>query len=122
MIGYITIGTNDLARASAFYDAIFSDMGATRVFQTERHSAWGFGEGKPLFTVTTPFDGNEATVGNGVMIALNVERPEVIDKLHAKALSLGATGEGGPYLKGDKFYVAYFRDLDGNKLNFFSYV
>ncbi len=122
MIGYITIGTNDLERATAFYDSIFTDMGGSKAFDTDRLTAWGFGEGKPLFSVTEPFDEKEATVGNGVMIALSAESKEAVDKLHAKALKLGATSEGGPYLKGRNFYVAYFRDPDGNKLNFFCYV
>ncbi|WP_432471021.1 VOC family protein [Amphritea sp. HPY] len=122
MIGYITIGTNDLERATSFYDVIFNEMGAAKAFDTDRLSAWSFGEGKPLFTVTKPFDESEATVGNGGMVALTTSSQESVDKLHTKALELGATSEGGPYLKGKNFYVGYFRDLDGNKLNFHCYI
>ncbi|WOH36402.1 VOC family protein [Thalassotalea fonticola] len=122
MIGYITIGTNDLVRAASFYDIIFKEMGASKAFDAERLTAWSFGEGKPLFTVTKPFDESNATVGNGVMVALSASSKEAVDKLHAKALELGATTEGGPYLKGSNFYVGYFRDLDGNKLNFHCYI
>lgn len=121
MIGYLTIGTNNLERATAFYDVLLNDMGAARAFQTDELTAWGFGKGSTLFTVTKPFDKNEATVGNGVMIALSAEDPEAIDILHAKALELGATNEGDPGPRGKNFYAAYFRDLDGNKLNFFCY-
>lgn len=121
MIGYLTIGTNNLERATAFYDGLLSGIGAARAFQTDELTAWGFGEGGTLFTVTKPFDKNEATVGNGVMVALSAENPEAVDMLHAKALELGATNEGDPGPRGKSFYAAYFRDLDGNKLNFFCY-
>ena len=121
MIGYLTIGTNDLERATAFYDGLLSGIGATRAYKTDELAAWGFGEGSTLFTVTKPYDKNEATVGNGVMVALSVESPETIDILHAKALELGATNEGDPGPRGKSFYGGYFRDLDGNKLNFFCY-
>ncbi|WP_211824071.1 VOC family protein [Kistimonas asteriae] len=100
MIGYITIGTNDLERASSFCDIIFNEMGAARAFDADRLSAWSFGGGKPLFTVTKPFDESEATVGNGVMVALAASSQEDVDKLHAKALALGGTSEGGPYPAG----------------------
>lgn len=122
MIGYITIGTNDLERAIAFYDELLSGIGAAKAFQTGDLTAWRFGEGGTLFTVNKPFDKNMATVGNGVMVALSAESPEAIDKLHAKALELGASNEGDPGPRGKSFYAAYFRDLDGNKLNFFCYI
>jgi predicted lactoylglutathione lyase len=76
----------------------------------------------PALSVTTPFDGNAATVGNGVMVALVVDSHEKVDALHAKALELGGADEGAPGPRGDGFYAAYFRDLDGNKLNAFCMV
>ncbi|MEJ2416338.1 MAG: VOC family protein [Exilibacterium sp.] len=121
MIGYLTIGTNNLETAIAFYDSLLGAMGASKAFQTENLAAWGFGEGSTLLMVTKPFDGNSATVGNGVMVALSVASPEAVDTLHAKALELGAANEGDPGFRGKGFYGAYFRDIDGNKLNFFCY-
>ncbi len=121
MIGYLTIGTNDLERATVFYENLLGAMGANKAFQTDSLAAWGFGDGATLLTVTKPFDGCVATVGNGVMVALSVENPETVDKLHEKALELGASSEGEPGFRGKGFYGAYFRDLDGNKLNFFCY-
>lgn len=121
MIGYLTIGTNDLERATKFYESLLDGMGAKKTFQTDSLSAWSFGEGTTLLTITKPFDGNSASVGNGVMVALSAESPESVDKLHARALELGATNEGEPGFRGKGFYGAYFRDLDGNKLNFFCY-
>ena len=119
MIGYTTLGTNDMARAAAFYDALFGEMGATRLMDMDRVIGWGVSMDKPMLAIIKPYDGNAATVGNGVMVALVVQEPAQVDKLHAKALQLGATDEGAPGARGPGFYGGYFRDLDGNKLNFF---
>lgn len=121
MIGYITVGTNDIDKASAFYDALFAEMGAKRTMDFDVFKVWSTGSGAG-FSVTLPFNQEPATVGNGVMIALSAENPAMVDKLHAKALALGATDEGAPGPRGDGgFYAGYFRDLDGNKINFFHY-
>jgi predicted lactoylglutathione lyase len=120
MIGYVTLGTNDLERAVAFYDALLALVGAGRFMETEQFVAWAVAPDKPAISVTKPYDGNPATVGNGVMIALAVTSPEQVQALHAKALELGGADEGAPGPRGDSgFYAGYFRDLDGNKLNAF---
>ena len=119
MIGYVTLGTDDVARAAKFYDSLLKETGAIRVYESENFVAWGVGEAAPMFSVTRPFDGNPATVGNGVMIALKAENTEEVDTLHAKALALGGADEGAPGMRPGGYYCAYFRDLDGNKLNFF---
>lgn len=119
MIGYVTVGSNDLKKAVAFYDALFADMGAGRFMDEETFVAWAVAPGQPAFSVSAPFDGNAATVGNGNMTALVVDATEKVDALYARAMSLGATDEGQPGWRMDGFYAAYFRDLDGNKLNFF---
>ena len=116
MIGYTCVGTNDLARATAFYDALFAIVGAKHFFETDRGSGWGTAPGKPLFCVMRPFDGRPATVGNGDMVALVAKDTDQVAALHARALALGGTDEGAPGLRGHDFYGAYFRDLDGNKL------
>jgi len=119
MIGYVTLGTNDLARAASFYDQLFAAMGGKRVWETERGLGWGASLQAPSLGVMKPFDGRPATVGNGTMVALAVASREEVDRLHALALGLGATDEGKPGERFAGFYAAYFRDLDGNKLNFF---
>lgn len=119
MIGYTTIGTNDLQRAAAFYDALFAELGAKRGMEMETFIAWGTAPDGPMFAVTKPFDGNAATVGNGVMIALAATSKEQVDQVHKKALALGAKDEGAPGERMPGFYAGYFRDLDGNKLNAF---
>jgi predicted lactoylglutathione lyase len=120
MIGYVTLGTNDLERAAVFYDELLTVIGADRFMEEETFIAWAVAPGAPALSVTKPYDGNTATVGNGVMVALAVETTDHVDVLHAKALELGGTDEGAPGPRGDSgFYAAYFRDLDGNKLNVF---
>jgi len=119
MIGYITLGTRDLQKAVAFYDKLFECLGAGRFMQNDRFVAWAVAPDKPAFSVCLPFDGKEATVGNGTMIALAVDSQDKVDALYAKALQLGGADEGPPGPRMDGFYAAYFRDLDGNKLNVF---
>ena len=120
MIGYVTLGTNDLPRAVRFYDSLLKEIGASRFMETDTFIAWAVAPDKPALSVTKPFDGNAATVGNGVMVALAVKNREKVDAIYKKALELGGTDEGAPGPRGDSgFYAAYFRDLDGNKLNVF---
>lgn len=119
MIGYVTLGTNDLPRACAFYDALLGELGATRIMEGDRFVAWGTDMQSPSLGVITPFDRQEACRGNGTMVALVVRKPEQVDALYRKALELGGTDEGAPGERFKGFYAAYFRDLDGNKLNFF---
>jgi predicted lactoylglutathione lyase len=120
MIGYVTLGTNDLARATRFYDALFSVIGAGRLMESDRFVAWGVAQDKPSLGACKPWDQKPATVGNGVMVALVVDSNAKVDAMYAKALSLGAADEGAPGPRGlPGFYAAYFRDLDGNKLNCF---
>lgn len=119
MIGYATLGTNDIDRAAAFYDALFGAMGAKRMMETDRAIGWGVGFDRPVLAVIKPYDGEPATVGNGVMVALPTPNRAEVDRLHAKALELGAADEGAPGERGPRFYGGYFRDPDGNKLVFF---
>jgi catechol 2,3-dioxygenase-like lactoylglutathione lyase family enzyme len=119
MIGYVTLGTNDLPRAAAFYDSLLAEIGAKRLWDLGRGIAWGVARDKPSLAIMKPYDGKAATVGNGVMVALAVESREQVDRVHKKALDLGGKDEGPAGPRGDGFYAGYFRDLDGNKLNVF---
>jgi len=117
MIGYITLGTNDIDKAAAFYDALFDVVGEKRIWDSERFIGWGNPD-KPaaMFSVIKPHDGQPATVGNGTMVALRAKNKEQVDALYHKALELGGTDEGAPGFRMEPFYGAYFRDLDGNKI------
>jgi catechol 2,3-dioxygenase-like lactoylglutathione lyase family enzyme len=124
LIGYTTVGTNDLQRAMSFYDALFGSVGVGRLLEIPGLAAWGLDWNKPIFGVAVPFDGRPATVGNGSMIALGQRTRDKVRILHAKMLDLGGADEGAPGMRGQDgsqaFYAAYARDLDGNKLCFYS--
>jgi catechol 2,3-dioxygenase-like lactoylglutathione lyase family enzyme len=120
MIGYVTLGTNDMARAAKFYDELLGVLGAKRFMEADTFIAWAVTPEQPSLGVIKPYDGQPATVGNGVMVALAVDSNAMVDTLHRKALELGGRDEGAPGPRGEGgFYAAYFRDLDGHKLNCF---
>ena len=121
MIGYVTLGTDDLDRSRAFYDALFAEIGASRLMEMESgFTLYGIDWGKPAIAVTPPHDGKTATAGNGNMIAIPMASRAQVDEFHAKGLELGGSDEGAPGLRGPEgdraFYGAYLRDPEGNKL------
>ncbi len=119
MIGYVTLGTNDLERAAVFYDAIAKELGTGRMMEWPGAIAWGTPGGGAGIGLTKPFNGEAASVGNGVMVALEAKDKDQVHRLHEIALANGGTCDGPPGPRGDGFYAAYFRDPDGNKLNAF---
>jgi predicted lactoylglutathione lyase len=119
MIGYVTLGTNDIASAARFYDQLLAEIGAKRFMETETFIAWATSPQAPALSVIKPADGNAATVGNGVMVAIAMDSRDKVDAFYRKAIELGAKDEGPPGPRGDNFYAGYFRDPDGNKLNAF---
>jgi catechol 2,3-dioxygenase-like lactoylglutathione lyase family enzyme len=116
MIGYTTLGTNDLDKSVAFYTDLLALLGAKVFFKNDRGVGWGVKPGQPMFSVMKPFDGQLASAGNGTMIALSVGDQAQVKALYEKALALGAKDEGAPGARTKSFHGAYFRDLDGNKL------
>lgn len=120
MIGYVTIGSNDLEKACAFYDALLAEVGAKQMFGMDRIKFYGTGPDAPMLALCKPYNEEPQHSGNGNMVAISADGPEAIKKLYDKAIELGATDEGEP---GERvpgmFYGAYVRDLDGNKLCFF---
>ncbi|MGI9238295.1 MAG: VOC family protein [Woeseiaceae bacterium] len=119
MIGYVTLGTNKFDEAAKFYDDLLGVIGAGRVMEGETFVAWGTGPTAPAISIIRPYDGKDASVGNGIMVAIAAESPKIVDALHARAIELGGVDEGAPGARGESFYAGYFRDLDGNKLNAF---
>ena len=119
MIGYVTLGTNDIQAGAKFYDELLAEIGAKRFMEEESFIAWAVDPQQNAISISKPFNDEAASVGNGVMVALAVETPAQVDALYRKAIELGAKDEGAAGPRGDGFYAGYFRDLDGNKLNFF---
>jgi catechol 2,3-dioxygenase-like lactoylglutathione lyase family enzyme len=119
MIGYVTLGTSNLEKAAVFYDAIAAELGVPRMMEFDGFIAWGKAGGGAGIGLTKPFDGNPASVGNGVMVALEAKDEAQVQRLYDIALANGGTDEGAPGPRGEGFYAGYFRDPDGNKLNAF---
>lgn len=119
MIGYTSLGTSDLARSAAFYDALFADLSAKRIMTFDDFIVWSTGADSPAFSVHIPENGKPYSVGNGVMVALAAGDTAQVDRIHARALELGGSDEGKPGFRAEGFYAGYFRDPDGNKLNVF---
>ena len=117
MIGYTTVGTDNLNHDGNFYDSLLEQLNAKRVMQGDDFIAWGTCEQQPMFSIHLPADGQPASTGNGAMIALKTEGIEQVKSMYHKALLLGAIDEGKPGFRAEGFYAAYFRDLSGNKLN-----
>ena len=116
MIGYVTLGTNDMERAAKFYDSLLSAFGAKRTWENERYVAWGTAPTAPMLFVIKPYNGQRATAGNGTMVSLAARSKAEVDAVYKKAIELGGKDEGPAGPRGDDFYAGYFRDLDGNKL------
>ena len=128
MFTYVYLGTNDLERATAFYDATLASLRLERCItgdpDWDRISAgWGTyedgGARELALWVGKPFNQQVATTGNGTMVAFRARSWKEVDDFHAAALAHGGSSEGAPGLRphyGPDFYAAYVRDLDGNKL------
>ena len=122
MIGYVTIGVSDMSRAKQFYGDLLADLGARLLMDMDRIAFIGKSMGAPMLAVCTPYDQQPNHPGNGNMVAINPGSKEMVDKLYYKAIELGATCDGEPGQRiPDRFYGAYIRDPDGNKVAFFHF-
>ncbi|GGC70620.1 VOC family protein [Undibacterium terreum] len=119
MIGYVTFGTNDFDRAAKFYDELLAVIGAKRYMESDKFIAWAVSPTQPSLGIIKPYNGKDACLGNGTMVALVMDSKEKVDAVYKKAIELGAKDEGPAGPRGGGFYAGYFRDLDGNKLNAF---
>lgn len=116
MLGYATLGSNDLEKAKAFYDKVLAPLGGQRAFGSDRMQGYASAAGGGMLAVCRPYDEKAASAGNGTMIALAADTREKVDEVYKLALANGASSEGEPGERMPTFYGAYFRDLDGNKL------
>lgn len=119
MIGYVTIGVRDMEKGKAFWGTLLDGIGAKPVADMGRMVLYSAGRGQPMLGICAPYDGQDATAGNGTMLALLAGSRENVDTLHAKAIELGGSDEGKPGERGPTFYGGYFRDPDGNKAVFY---
>jgi predicted lactoylglutathione lyase len=116
MIGYVTLGTNDVERAGAFYDPIAKILGIDRIATSDRMIMWGVPGQGAMLSAIKPFDEQAATAGNGTMVGFVAQSREQVHQIHDHALANGGSDEGAPGPRTEQFYGGYFRDPDGNKL------
>lgn len=122
MIGYVTLGVSDMAKAKRFYSDLLGDLGAKVLLDMDRIAFIGKNMGSPMLAVCKPFNGEPNHPGNGNMLALQPGSKEAVDAHYRKAIELGATCDGEPGQRiPNQFYGAYVKDPDGNKLAFFHF-
>lgn len=122
MIHHLSVGTNDVARARAFYDAVLPIVGLTLMNSAD--TAADYGSGQFLFSIETPVDGRPATVGNGSHVAFAAEDRAMVDRFYQAALANGGSSDGAPGLRPEydaHYYGAFVRDPDGNKIEAVTY-
>ncbi len=121
MIGYATIGTNDLERATKFYDAVLAPLGGKRTFANgDRMQFYGSSTTPGMIAVSKPYDEQPASAGNGTMFGLPAASKADVDAAYAAAIAAGGVCDGAPGQRMPTFYGAYFRDPDGNKVCVFN--
>jgi predicted lactoylglutathione lyase len=121
MIGYVTIGVNNMEKAKAFYAELLADLGAGVMMDMGRIAFIGK-QGAPMLGICVPYDEGDPHPGNGNMVAIDPGSKAMVDKLYQKALELGGSCDGEPGQRiEDVFYGAYFRDPDGNKFAFYQF-
>lgn len=116
MLGYCTLGTNDLKASAKFYEPIARILGHSRMMESDRVVMWGTPGKGAMFCVIRPADEKEATVGNGSMFGFHADSEEQVNQIYEHALANGGSDEGPPGPRSPEFYGAYFRDPAGNKL------
>lgn len=122
MIHHVSVGTNDLAKSRAFYDAVLPAVGLALMKSSQQ--AADYGSGQLIFSVETPVDGKPATAGNGTHIAFAAEDRAMVDRFYAEALANGGSSDGAPGLRPEydaNYYGAFVRDPDGNKIEAVTY-
>ena len=117
ILHHVSVGTNDFDKASAFYDAVLTTVGARRVL--EFPGVVAYGKAYPEFWVHGPLDGQPAAVGNGTHFCFIASSQEAVHAFYDAALAAGGVSDGEPGPRpdyGPDYYGAFVRDLDGHKI------
>jgi hypothetical protein len=123
MIGFVMVGTNNLVKATKFYDTLLDTIKLQRVVMNEKYAGYASKE-KPdevEFYVTNPVNNEKATFGNGTQVSFLVNSKDLVNNFYNTGIKLGGKDEGAPGIRSGDYYC-YVRDLDGNKVCAFSKV
>ena len=121
MIGFVMVGTNNLDKATKFYDTLLGTIELQRVVTNENYAGYALNK-KPddvEFYVTNPVNKEIATFGNGTQISFLVSSKDLVNNFYNTGIKLGGKDEGAPGIRSGDYYC-YVRDLDGNKICAFS--
>jgi catechol 2,3-dioxygenase-like lactoylglutathione lyase family enzyme len=119
MFSHVTVGSNDIAKAKAFYDGVGGALGLSRLVDYSHGAGYGRPGGRPQLWIVNPLDKNPASVGNGITIGLEASDRPAVDAAYKAGMSAGGKDEGAPGLRKHyhpNYYGAYLRDPDGNKV------
>jgi catechol 2,3-dioxygenase-like lactoylglutathione lyase family enzyme len=119
MFSHVTVGSNDIPKAKAFYDGVGKALGLDRMAEYPNAIAYGRAGGRPQLWILNPADKKAATVGNGITIGLEASDRPAVDAAYKAGMSSGGKDEGAPGLRTHyhpNYYGAYLRDPDGNKV------
>jgi catechol 2,3-dioxygenase-like lactoylglutathione lyase family enzyme len=113
---HVSLGSNELSRAKAFYDPIMAELGYRMLKQSDRILAYGLTE--VLFSLERPVDRQRAAPGNGVHIAFSARHRTVVDSCHKSGRAAGGMDDGAPGVReyDQHYYAAFLRDPEGNKI------
>ena len=117
MIGFVMVGTNDLNKATKFYDVLLEVINLKRVITNKKYIGYSSKEkiDDIEFYVTNPVNKEKATYGNGTQVSFVLKSKETVDKFYNLGIKLGGKDEGAPAVRSGDYYC-YIRDLDGNKI------
>ena len=118
IIDHLSVGVPAVDEAAQFYDGLLATLGLQKLAQTKGFAAYG--ASAPAFLIMAPENGEAASPGNGVHIALAAPGKDAVDAFHAFAVKMGGSCAGAPgprpgYPKAD-VYTAFIRDPYGNKI------
>lgn len=114
---HVVLGTNDLGKATEFYDAVLGTLGTKNLGPLGENMVM-YGADEPEFLVTRPADGQPATHANGGTVGFAAPSRDAVHKFYEAGLANGGSNEGepGPRNFTPTAYAAYLRDPDGNKI------
>ena len=117
MIGFVMVGTNNLDKATKFYDTLLDVIELERVVTNEKYIGYASKEKSDEieFYVTNPVNKEKATFGNGTQISFLINSKDLVNSFYDVGIKLGGKDEGAPGIRSGDYYC-YFRDLDGNKI------
>ena len=117
MIGFLMVGTNNLDKATKFYDTLLDVIELERVVTNEKYIGYASKEKSDEieFYVTNPVNKEKATFGNGTQISFLINSKDLVNSFYNVGIKLGGKDEGAPGIRSGDYYC-YFRDLDGNKI------